>query len=52
MHQGGDVGRKDEPKRKCSGCNGEGGHWEVSNGGSFKKRRWRTCALCKGKKYV
>lgn len=40
------------PKQKCSGCNGEGGYWEVGNGGSFKKRRWVTCSLCNGKKYV
>jgi len=41
-----------KPKKKCPACNGEGGHWEVSNGDGFKKRRWRTCTFCKGNRYV
>lgn len=45
--------KKDIPnKQKCSACNGEGGRWEVPNGGSFGKRVWRTCTACKGNKYV
>lgn len=48
------MGKKDTipNKQPCGACNAQGGHWEVQNGGSFKKRVWRDCTVCKGKKYV